>query len=139
MSVVPAHIERTNPPGVPDVPAYTQVTITEAGRLAFVSGQIARRNLDDTVPATLAEQAAVIRDDIRAILDDLGVSAEHIVMMRIYVVDLTPDKVDEAFPILAEVFSAPAPSVTGIGVTSLAAPEFQIEVELVISLPGARE
>ncbi len=135
MTVLPDHIQRTNPPGIPDVPNYTQVTITQPGRLAFVSGQIARRGLTDPVPDSLAEQAAIVRDDIAAILADLGVSAEHVVMMRAYVVDLSPEKGAEAFPIIGELFDGPVPSITAIGVTSLADPAFQIEVELVVSLP----
>ncbi len=137
MTVLPSHIRRTNPPGAPDVPGYTQVTITQPGPLAFVSGQIARRAVDDTVPATLAEQAAVIRDDISAILINLDATAEHIVMMRVYVVDLDPDKGAEIFPILGTIFNGPAPSITAIGVTSLAEPEFLLEVEFIVALPTA--
>ncbi len=136
MSVLPDHIERLNPDGVPNAAelGYTQVTVARPGRLAFVSGQIARRSNGDAIPAGLAEQAAVIADDLRAVLDGLGATPEHVVMARIYLVDLSPERMGEALPGLVGVFGDRAPSVTAVGVTSLAEPEFQIEVELVVGL-----
>ncbi len=136
MSALPDHIERLNPEGVPDAAelGYTQVTTVTPGRLAFVSGQIARRAVGDPVPSGLAEQAAIIAADLLAVLDGLDATPEHIVMLRLYLVDLSPDRMAEALPSLAGVFGDRAPSVTAVGVTSLADPEFQLEVEMVVGL-----
>ena len=129
-------LERLNPPSLPDAAGlgYSQVTTVESGRLAFVSGQVAWRPGGEAVPDSLVGQARLVVTNARAALDAAGASPEDLVMVRVYMVNLTPERLDELMPVLLEWFDGSRPSVTGVGVVALAAPELQLEVELIASL-----
>ena len=131
-------IARLNPPSLPDAAAfgYSQVTTVEPGRLAFISGQVAWRPGGEPAPASLAEQAELVARNARAALDAVGASSEDLVMVRIYMVDLTPERLAEAMPHLLALFEGVRPSVTGVGVAALAGPELQLEMEMIARLPS---
>ncbi|QFT30875.1 RidA family protein [Roseibium porphyridii] len=129
-------IKRMNPPSLPDATAigYSQISIVETGKLAFVSGQVALPADGSPVPENLREQAAIVAENAGAALQALGAEATDIAMARCYVTDLTPERLDEVFPPILDFFNGAKPSLTGIGVAALAAPEFQVELELTVSL-----
>ena len=56
-------------------------------------------------------------------------------MVRIYRVDLTPERMEEMMPHLLAAFDGAQPSLTGIGVAALAAPDLQLEMEMIVRLP----
>lgn len=128
---------RMNPPTLPDAGAlgYSQITIAEPGRLAFISGQVAWRPGGEPAPTSLAEQAELVVKNARAALDAAGASPKHLVMIRAYVVDLTPERLDQLWPYVHAFFDGAQPSVTGIGVAALAAPDLQLEMEMIVRLP----
>jgi len=130
-------LTRLNPPSLPDAASigYSQISIVESGRLAFVSGQVALNADGGPVPACLVEQTRMVAANARAALSAIGASPRDIAIARCYVTDLTPERLDRAFPVLLEMFDGAQPSVTGIGVAALAAPDFQIELELTVRLP----
>ncbi|MEO9526881.1 RidA family protein [Roseibium sp.] len=130
-------IIRLNPPTLPDAGAigYSQISVVEAGRLAFVSGQVALRPGGDPVPSGLAEQAGIVAANAKAALDALGATPRDIAIARCFVTDLTPERLDLAFSPVLEMFDGAQPSVTGVGVSALADPDFQIELELTVRLP----
>ncbi|MTH96887.1 RidA family protein [Roseibium sp. RKSG952] len=130
-------IMRMNPETLPDAgeAGYSQISITEPGRLAFISGQVAWRPAGEPVPDNLADQAAIIVDNARAALKAAGAAPRDIVMVRVYLVDLTPERVEQVWPSLHELFEGTQPSLTGIGVAALAGPDLQLEVELVARVP----
>lgn len=132
MSVV-----RMNPKALPDAGkvGYSQVSIAEPGRLAFVSGQVAWRAGGGSVPGSLAEQTAIVVGNLRGALDALGATPDDIVQMRIYVIDLRPETQEIAMTEIMRLLNGAKPSLTGIGVAALAAPDLQIEVEMVVRIP----
>lgn len=134
---MPQALARLNPPSLPDPSAagYSQITVMEPGRLAVVSGQVAWEPGGGPVPAGLAEQAAVVARNLQAALDALGATPHDVVLMRVYAVDLTPARMAEGMPPLMAFLNGAAPSLTGIGVAALAAPDLQIEVEMTVRLP----
>ncbi|MEM8682283.1 MAG: Rid family hydrolase [Pseudomonadota bacterium] len=83
----------------------------------------------------LVEQARLIVANARAALDAAGASPENLVMVRVYMVDLTPERLDALMPSLLELFDGSRPSVTGVDVVALAAPDLQLEVEMIARLP----
>ena len=135
---MPPPIVRLNPPSLPNAAAsgYAQISIAEPGRLAFISGQVAVRSTGEPVPESLVEQARIVADNAQAALTAVGAQAQDIVMARIYLMGLTPERLEEMLPSLFAAFDGVQPSVTGVGVAALAAPELQIERELVVRLPG---
>ncbi|WP_419909792.1 RidA family protein [Hoeflea sp.] len=130
-------IVRMNPPSLPDGGelGYSQISIAEPGRMAFVSGQVAWQPNGSPVPDDLAEQMEIVSINAKAALDAIGATPHDVVVARIYVVDLTPERLEALMPAFLATFEGAQPSVTGIGVAALAALELQVEMELVIRLP----
>lgn len=130
-------ITHLNPETLPDAGAvgYSQISVTEPGRLAFISGQVAWTREGGPTPGTLAEQAQLVTANARAALDAIGAGGRDIVMARAYLVDLTPDRQAQVMPALLDLFDGAQPSLTGVGVASLAAPDLQLELELTVRLP----
>ncbi|MEJ6393971.1 RidA family protein [Gymnodinialimonas sp. 2305UL16-5] len=131
-------IVRLNPPTLPDAASigYSQISVFEAGRLAFISGQVALAADGSPVPEDLAEQARIVAQNARAALDAINAGPENIVMARAYVTDLTPERLEAMMPPMLDFFEGAQPSLTGIGVAALAAPEFQIELEMTVQIPA---
>ena len=131
-------IVRLNPPSLPDAGAlgYSQISVVEPGRLAFVSGQVAVRPDGAPVPASLVEQTKIVGANIKSALEAIGATPQDIVMARVYMVDLTPERLDEMMPHLLAAFDGTQPSLTGVGVVALAGPDLQLEMELVVRIPG---
>lgn len=135
---MPQAVSRLNPPALPDVSGlgYSQISIAEPGRLAFVSGQVAVPPGGGPTPAGLAEQVQLVVRNARAALDALGASPGDIVVARAYMVDLTPERLEEGMPHLMTLFDGARPSLTGVGVAALAGPDLQVEMEMIVRLPG---
>lgn len=130
-------IARMNPAGAPDTSqmGYSQVSVVESGRLAFVSGQVAWKEPFGTAPESLEDQTAVVLENADAILAGLGARKDDIAIMRLYVTDLSPDRMNAMFPLVVEWLDGAAPSLTGVGVAALAAPDLQIEMEMTVRVP----
>lgn len=127
---------RMNPQALPDAgkAGYSQITIADPARLAFVSGQVAWRADGGAVPGTLAEQTAIVIENLQSALAAVDASPQDIVQMRIYMTDMQPGNMDIAVSLVMEFLDGVQPSLTGIGVAALAAPELQIEIEMVVQL-----
>ena len=130
-------IIRLNPKTLPDAGdmGYSQISIVEPGRMAYISGQVAWRPNGAPVPEDLAEQMKIVSLNAKAALDAVGAAPDDVVMVRIYVVDLTPEKLEELMPPFLAVFDGVQPCVTGIGVAALAAPDLNVEMELIVRIP----
>lgn len=130
-------VTRLNPSTLPDVEAvgYSQITIVEAGRIAYVSGQVAQGADGSPVPADLDGQMRVVVRNARAALEALGATPHDIAIARCFVTDLTPERLGALMPHLHDFFAGARPSLTGVGVAALAGPEFQVELELTVRLP----
>ncbi|NGO66449.1 RidA family protein [Rhizobium daejeonense] len=129
---------RLNPPTLPDAGAlgYSQITTVEPGRLAFISGQVAWQPGGERAPDDLTEQARLVVANARSALDAVGATPGDIAMVRLYVTDLTPERVGEAMHVVLAFLDGAKPSLTGIGVAALAGPDLQIEMEMVVRLPS---
>lgn len=135
---MPAAIERMNPTSLPDAGqlGYSQISIAGPGRLAFVSGQVAWERDEGRVPGTLEAQAQVVLSNLAHALAALGAGTQDIVQLRIYVVNLTHDRQAQVMPSLMTFLNGAQPSITGIGVAALAGAELELEIEMVVQLPG---
>lgn len=130
-------IVRMNPSSLPNAGdmGYSQISVVQPGRMAYVSGQVAWRSNGEPVPSDLAEQMKIVAANARAALQALGANPEDIVIARCFVTDLTPERLERVFPPLLELFNGAKPCITGVGVASLAAPDLQVELELTVRLP----
>lgn len=131
-------LTRMNPSDLPDARevGYSQISIVPTGRLAFVSGQVAWDAKGATVPDTLELQTLKVVDNLSRALHALGASVSDIVQMRIYMTNLNDETMGIAMKELLAFLNGTQPSLTGVGVAALAAPDLQIEIEMSVQLPG---
>ena len=130
-------ITRLNPQSLPNAAemGYSQISIAEPGRMAFISGQVAWQPGNMPVPNSLSDQMKIVSTNARTALKAIGAAPSDIVMARVYVVDLTPDRLNAVMPAFLATFEGAQPSVTGIGVAALAGPDLQVEMELIVRVP----
>ncbi len=127
-------ITLVNPAGLPEIPAYRQVSIATGSKLVFVAGQVAWDADGATVgEGDLAAQVEQCYLNIGTALAGAGATFDDVAKMTAYVVDWTPDKlalflegVDRA---AAKLGGTPVPPGTLIGVAALDVPEHLVEVE----------
>jgi enamine deaminase RidA (YjgF/YER057c/UK114 family) len=113
--------------------------VTAAGKLAFVSGQVALDADGQLVgPGDLAAQTAQALRNLHRILDALGADWPDVVRFAWYLLDASSVQVirdvrDELIrPSLGD---RPNPASTLVQVAALVRPEFLVEVEAVVALP----
>lgn len=130
-------ITRLNPPALPNAGemGYSQISIVEPGRMAYISGQVAWRPNGEAVPENLPEQMSIVSINTKAALDAIGAAPHDVVIARIYMTNLTPERLEEVMLPFLAIFEGAQPCVTGVGVEALAAPDLQVEMELVVRLP----
>ena len=133
MAITPT---RMNPPTLPDAGrvGYSQISVTPPGPLAFVSGQVPWQRDGGAVPADLEEQTDIVVENLSHALAALDAGPEQIAQMRIYMTDLRPETQEVVMTRLVAFLDGAQPSLTGIGVSALAAQELQLEIEMVVSL-----
>jgi len=133
-----ASIKRLNPSTLPNAGeiGYSQISIVEPGRMAYISGQVAWRPGGESAPEGLAEQMKIVSINARAALEAIGATPHDVVIARVYLVNLTPERLEELMPPFLAAFEGAQPCVTGVGVAALAAPDLQVEMELVVRLPN---
>jgi len=130
-------VSRRNPPTMWNMASlgWSQISVAEPGRLAFVSGQIAVTPGGTDVPEDLASQAKLATASLAAALKELEASPQDIVMLRVYVVNATSEAFGQALTPLREPVGDAMPSITTIGVQALYKPEIKVEIEMVVRLP----
>ena len=134
---MPHAITRMNPPTLPNAAemGYSQISIVEPGRMAYVSGQVAWRPNGEPVPADLVEQTRIAAANAKAALDALDATPDDIAILRCFMTDLNPETLEQVLPPILEMFDGAMPSITGVGVAALAAADLKIELELTVRLP----
>ncbi|OLZ61823.1 RidA family protein [Amycolatopsis sp. WAC 04169] len=127
-------ITLVNPAGLPEIPAYRQVSIATGSKLVFIAGQVSW-DADGALvgEGDLAAQVEQCYLNIGAALAGAGATFDDVAKMTVYVVDWTPDKlalflegVDRA---AAKLGGTPVPPGTLIGVAALDVPEHLVEIE----------
>jgi len=131
-----ASIDRMNPAALPDAGkvGYSQISIARPAPLAFVSGQVAWRPDGTAAPASLAEQTAIVIENLKGALDALQATPDDIVQMRIYMTDLQSETQEIAMAEIVRFLNGAQPSLTGVGVAALAGSDLQIEVDMVVQV-----
>ena len=125
--------EYLQPAGLSRSAAYTHVVAVDAGKLLFISGQVALDGSGQLVGRDdLRAQAQQVFENLRIALSAGGATFADVVKLNTYIVNYVP----EYRTILGEVRSRYTgaehpPASTLVGVQALALPEFLIEVEAV--------
>jgi enamine deaminase RidA (YjgF/YER057c/UK114 family) len=111
---------------------FSQVVSTEGGRTIHCAGQTAwDRDMNVIGEGDFAAQARAAYENVRLALASAGAEPKDVVRMRTYIVDYTPDILEDLGRETAAFFGDhPPPASTLIGVAGLAMPEFMIEIEV---------
>ena len=104
------------------------VEVTAGVRLVFTSGQLGA-NPDDTVPATVEEQAEICFANIAAILAEAGLGLADIVRIDAFVT--AREHMKGYMAVRDRVIGSPPPASTLMIVGGFTRPEFLVEVEVV--------
>ena len=109
-------------------PFYSPAVLADGGRLLFVSGQGPK-----DLQADVETQIRQTFEQIATILQAAGGGIGNVVMIRAYFINLQRDLA--AFrQVRQEFLVEPYPAATIVGVTELAVPDLQVEVEAVAML-----
>jgi len=106
----------------------TVVCSNNGTKTIYVSGQVGYA--DGTVPESFAEQTDIAHRNLIAELASAGASAEHVVKLNTYVVNLDKDRSKAVSKAKKQYFDhANQPASTMVGVSALVMPELLVEVE----------
>ena len=125
-------ITKINPDTLPDAGAlgYTQTVTSPPGELIFCSGQVAIDRDGTPIPEDLASQAKIAANNVKLALAAAGATPDDVTTVRLYIVGMTPERLNAVGGALPALFSGTAPCATAIGVEALADPEYQVEIEV---------
>lgn len=133
-------IRLVHPEGVHRVGVHHQVAVTQGSRTVYLAGQVSWDAEGHLVGRDdVAAQAEKCYLNVAAALNAVGASAADLAKVTVYVVELDEAKAEQfvvgrerAAATLGVELQQPS---TWIGVTSLAAPGFLVEVDAVAVLP----
>lgn len=127
-------INLVNPDGVPANELYHHVAVASGSKLIFIAGQVASGADGAVVGAgDLAAQVERCYLNVASALAGVGATFEHVAKLTVYLVDWTPDKMEQFVEGRGRAMTAlgvdHAPPLTGIGVAALAEPDLLVEIE----------
>ncbi|MCP5070272.1 MAG: RidA family protein [bacterium] len=133
-------IKRQNPDGLFALDGFTQVvTVENAGKVAYIAGQGAfDADFQLIGSGDLYAQTVQAFRNLRTAVESLGGTVEDIVSSTLYVVEITPEKVEIFARAMAEALDGkpfPPNASSMIGVQGLAAEGMLVEISAVAVLP----
>ena len=105
---------------------------TELG-LVFISGQVDWNHQCETTENSIEGQMRKALDNLKIVLTDAGSSVGQLLQVRVYIRGELGEHMETIAPILSSFLGESRPSITGIGVASLASSTL-VEVEAVASV-----
>ena len=123
--------QHVNPPSLfPSIEhGFSQVVVASGAKTVFISGQTAWDVNKKIVGRSLGEQTRQALRNVKAAVEAAGGNLRDIVALRIYIVHRAEQNLGSVGGALREVFTTDPPTSTWIGVSSLAVPDFLIEIE----------
>ena len=101
-----------------------------AGRLIFVSGQVARNAAGETVgKGDIRAQTRQTLENVKAVLEAAGATLDDVVKVTVFVTDVSHFKA--IHEVRAEYFTRDYPASTLVEVKSLVSPDLMIEIEAI--------
>jgi 2-iminobutanoate/2-iminopropanoate deaminase len=121
-----------NPPQIYDGSQFgmSQAVIDTASSTVYISGQVDWHTTDRYVSShTVEGQLKTALTKLTTVLEASGSSVESLLSLRLYIRGEVGDFREEIALILAQYLGESRPSLTVIGVSSLAYPEILVEIE----------
>ncbi|MDV3351977.1 RidA family protein [Leptothoe sp. LEGE 181152] len=125
-----------NPEELYDGAAFgmSQATVETDLGLVFVSGQVDWNHQFETTETSIEGQMKKALGNLKIALTAAGSSIEQLLQVRVYIRGELGEHMETVAPILSDFLGESRPSVTGIGVASLASPSTLVEVEAIASV-----
>jgi 2-iminobutanoate/2-iminopropanoate deaminase len=130
-------LRHSNPPGMAVPATYSQVVeVNGPHRIIFIAGQTGQ-DAGGKIAQGIRAQATQIMENIKAALNSVGGSFEHIVKLNTYMVDIDRDGPGYR-EVRASYFSnkSALPASTLLQISRLANPQYLLEVEVLAILPA---
>lgn len=123
-----------NPAGIPKPTGYTQVVVTEARKLVFVSGQIGV-DANGEMKGGLPAQTVQVFENLKTTLAAVGATFDQVIKITTYIVNYTPASRQTLIETRDRYFNPQSPPAsTLVGVSALAFPGLLIEIEAIAAL-----
>jgi 2-iminobutanoate/2-iminopropanoate deaminase len=126
-----------NPPRLPKLSTViSHGVIVESAGLVYTSGQLAWDENGALVEGSFVEQFKRAYENIDLVLKEAGTSRENIVNETIYMVGYSPENASELVAAIAGARPAGSrpPASVAVGVETLFAPGFLVEVQVVATM-----
>ncbi len=121
-------MEPINPDGLFKASFYSQgvkaaKTVYVSGQVGSVRGQVAGGGND------FGAEARQALENVRRVVESGGGTMANVVSLTCYMVEMELGQ--RLYPIIAEMFPGPKPSVTAVVVKSLGSPKYKVEIQAV--------
>jgi enamine deaminase RidA (YjgF/YER057c/UK114 family) len=128
--------QHINPPALfPSIEhGFSQIVVASGAKTVFISGQTAWDANKKIVDRTLGEQTRQALRNVTAAVEAAGGTLGDVVALRIYIVREPEQNLGSVARALRDAFTINPPASTWIGVSSLANPDFLIEIEAIAVL-----
>jgi enamine deaminase RidA (YjgF/YER057c/UK114 family) len=131
----PTVVRFLNPASMPPSFGYTQVVEVTGSKMLYIAGQVAIDPAGNVVGAgDLRAQTQQVFENLKAGLEAVGTTFEHVVKLNYYLLDITQIQiVRDVRDRYVNIHSPPAS--TAIEVRRLFRDEFVIEIDAIAALP----
>lgn len=128
--------EFLNPSSLPSLPGFSQVVTTSAGKMVFISGQVALNQKGEVVgKGNLEEQTTQVFENLKSALAAAGATFTDVVKVNYYVVQLKQEQTAIIRAVRSKYLPKEnPPASTLVGVHSLVLDDLLIEIEAVVVL-----
>ncbi len=127
-------LRHLNPPLLSAPTGYTHVVVPQRGGLAFIAGQVAADQTGAVVgKGDFRAQTTQVFENLKAAVDAAGGTMADVAKINVYVTDLS--QLAALREVRQQYFSGNPPASTLVQVTSLARPEYMLEIEAIVAVP----
>jgi 2-iminobutanoate/2-iminopropanoate deaminase len=125
-----------NPPQLYDGRPHgmSHAVIDTASSIVYISGQVDWDANHQVSCHTVEGQLKNVLTNLTVVLDAAESSVENLLNLRIYVRGELGEFIENIAPIMSQFLAESRPTITGIGVASLASPETLVEIEATAAL-----
>jgi len=130
-------IRAINPAKLPKLSSViSHGIVVERAGLVYTSGQLAWNENGDLIPGNLVEQFKRAYENIDLVLMEAGTSRANVINETIYMVGYTPERAQDLIGAIAaaRLPGETPPASVAVGVETLFAPGFLVEIQVVATL-----
>ncbi|GAB3951347.1 RidA family protein [Spirosoma harenae] len=125
-----------NPLGLPTSKNYTQVVVTQANRIAYISGQVSANEQGEILhKSDFKAQTQLVHENLKTALAAIGATFADVIKLTAYVVNTDPERISIVREVRRQYIVGPnPPASTYVGVQGLYDKDVLIEIEAIVAL-----